>query len=389
MLPNLFRYVSLPDNVSDKDKIKKYEMTVRLAYEYPAKILEPLLKHTVHYKILRFISKIGELSINKTFKDIQITNESIGGVSCRVYKKTTAKVEGAILYIHGGGFFVLRPKYFDITCAELADKTNFIVFSIDYSLSPEAPYKAALSECETVLKNLYEKSYNDYMFNKNKIIIFGESAGGNIAASLALRLVRDNKNYYFYRQILVNPIVSYVNYTSPSHQIYKNSYHGSSFLSPQFKTIMLMYYAKMKLSKEEIKKITLNIHIPKAIRELSYLSNENLPNDWNTNNNNELDNDLTDSELIEKMYKIVTDPDISPILADDDDLIKLQRTMIVTSGIDILRDEGFLFHRRLKNVGVDTTWKHYDNTVHGIISMWDFEMRNVVMNDIIGFIVKN
>ncbi|CEF70311.1 Alpha/beta hydrolase fold-3 domain-containing protein [Strongyloides ratti] len=386
---NIFRYVKLPEDVADEDKIKKYEITLRFAYEYPAKILEPIFHYSIHYKILRFISKIGEISKQKYFKNIQINNEKIGNICCRVYQKKEQS-ENAILYIHGGGFVALRPKFFDSTCVELAEKTNSIIFSVDYSLSPEAPLLCALDECYSVIVSLYENEYKKYNFNKNKIIIFGESAGGNLAAALSVRLVKRKKKNYFYKQILVNPLLSYINYSSPSHQIYKNNYGGSSFLSPRFKTLMLMYYTNINLTNNEILKIMKNCHVSKEIRSLPYISINNLPNEWivnnnNNNNNNLFENDI-DIKLVEKLNNIVGNPEISPILSDDNDLSQLPSSMIITCGIDILRDEGFLYKKRLETLGVNVTWKHYNNTIHGIISMLNFEMRKNVMNNIFEFI---
>lgn len=196
IIPNIFRYIKLPEDVADKDKIKKYEMTLRLAYEYPAKLLEPIFHFPIHYKILRFISKIDELTKTKNYKNIQISNENIGNVCCRVYQKKEQS-ENAILYIHGGGFVALKPRFFDQTCVELAESTNSIIFSIDYSLSPEAPIYCALDECCNVIESLYENDYKKFNFNKNKIIIFGESAGGNIGAALSLRLIRRQKKTLF------------------------------------------------------------------------------------------------------------------------------------------------------------------------------------------------
>uniref|UniRef100_A0A0K0F4N4 Alpha/beta hydrolase n=1 Tax=Strongyloides venezuelensis TaxID=75913 RepID=A0A0K0F4N4_STRVS len=393
MVLSIFRSVNLPEDVADREKIKKYEMLVRIAYEYPAKLLEPIFNFSINYKILRFISIFGKVKSKENFNNIQISNDKIGNVNCRIYQKKE-RSENAVLYIHGGGFVALRPEYFDITCLELAEKSNSIVFSIDYSLSPEAPLNAALDECFTVIETLYKTSYKMYNFNRNKIIIFGESAGGNLAAALAVRLIKKNKRNYFCKQILVNPLLSYINYSSPSHQIYRNNFNGSSFLSPRFKTLMLMYYANIKLTENEICKIMDNCHVPKEVKSLKYLSIDNLPDEWrnnienNNNNNNEIydDNEDVDIKLVEKLKNIVTNPEISPILSDEKDLAQLPSSMIVTCGIDILRDEGYLYKKRLDKAGVPTTWKHYNNTIHGIISMWDFDMRKTVMDNIFDFI---
>lgn len=151
-----------------------------------------------------------------------------------------------------------------------------------------------------------------------------------------------------------------------------------------------MYYTNINLTNDEICKIMKNCHVSKEIRLLPYLSINNLPNEWvaknnNNNNDNSLDDEI-DIKLVEKMKDIVTNPEISPILGDNNDLSQLPSTMIITCGIDILRDEGYLYKKRLEIIGVNVTWKHYNNTIHGIISMFDFEMRKTVMNSIFEFI---
>lgn len=65
------------------------------------------------------------------------------------------------------------------------------------------------------------------------------------------------------------------------------------------------------------------------------------------------------------------DPEISPLLAEDDVLRLNPPTFILTCEFDVLRDDGILFQKRLKDVGVDVKWEHLSDGFHGIISFFN------------------
>jgi len=100
-----------------------------------------------------------------------------GDVPIRVF--VPDEVNGVYLHIHGGGFVLMRPYYFDETLAEIAKRCKVVVVSVDYRLAPENPYSAAPDDCETVAVWLAEKAKSE--FGSEKLIIGGESAGGNLS----------------------------------------------------------------------------------------------------------------------------------------------------------------------------------------------------------------
>ncbi len=91
--------------------------------------------------------------------------------------------ETILLYCHGGGYVTGCMKYSRSLTAKLAHAANRELISFDYSLAPEHPYPAALEEAEAVWNHLLYLGYG----SKN-IIVAGDSAGGNLALALTLRL---------------------------------------------------------------------------------------------------------------------------------------------------------------------------------------------------------
>lgn len=90
-----------------------------------------------------------------------------------------------ILYAHGGGYTVGGLEYARIIGAKLSKETGLRVLTFDYRLAPETMYPGALDDAMTVYDYLLYQG-----FGADKIIIAGDSAGGN----LALSMIRKIKN---------------------------------------------------------------------------------------------------------------------------------------------------------------------------------------------------
>jgi acetyl esterase/lipase len=108
-------------------------------------------------------------------------------IKLRAYRGPTGGRAGTAIYFHGGGFIVGGLDSHDIVTARLAASTNMTLLVVDYRLAPEHPYPAAHQDCYAVIKAVVEGSLLMECPNQ-KIILMGDSAGGNIAASAALWL---------------------------------------------------------------------------------------------------------------------------------------------------------------------------------------------------------
>lgn len=108
-----------------------------------------------------------------------------GSVPVRIYEPG-AGPGPAILYFHGGGFVLGSIGTHDGLCRDLAARTGWTVVSVDYRLAPEAPYPAALDDALTAFDWL--AAGNDEVdADPTRLVVMGDSAGGYLAAQLALR----------------------------------------------------------------------------------------------------------------------------------------------------------------------------------------------------------
>jgi len=111
----------------------------------------------------------------------------------------------AYLHIHGGGMIVGAPEHTDERCTRICDTFGITVLSTSYRLAPENPYPAALHDCYAVLSYLHG-SAKKLGIDTARIAIGGESAGGGLAASLAI-FARDQGEYPICHQQLVFPMI--------------------------------------------------------------------------------------------------------------------------------------------------------------------------------------
>ena len=115
-------------------------------------------------------------------------------VPIRVYYPD--QVKGVYMHMHGGGFVLSHPHHFDEFLAETAKRSKVVVVSVDYRLAPENPYPAAAEDCETVAVWLADNARSE--FGSEKLIIGGESAGGNLAVVTLVRM-RDRHDFTGFR----------------------------------------------------------------------------------------------------------------------------------------------------------------------------------------------
>lgn len=129
--------------------------------------------------------------------DVEMEDHRIPGpegapeVLIRIYRPT-APHEGprpAVFEIHGGGFMLGDIEMMDGWCQMVAVGADAIVASVEYRLAPEDPYPAGLEDCHTGLAWLAAEAAA-LGIDPERIAIAGQSAGGGLAAGLAL-LARD------------------------------------------------------------------------------------------------------------------------------------------------------------------------------------------------------
>ena len=126
----------------------------------------------------------------------------------RVVSYRPAQTDGplaALLHIHGGGYILGSPSMMDAANHGLAMALGCRVLSVDYRLAPETPFPGALEDCFSVL-NWICREADALKVDASRIGVKGESAGGGLAAALAL-LARDRGGPRLAFQHLIYPML--------------------------------------------------------------------------------------------------------------------------------------------------------------------------------------
>jgi acetyl esterase len=135
----------------------------------------------------------------------EVSDEQIGGVPVRIYRGE-GRATGVVAYFHGGGFVIGSIGLMDGVARELAHSSGAVVISVEYRLAPEHPYPAGLDDCELVTRWALA-NVGRFGVAPGAVAVAGESAGGNLAAAVSLRL-RDTDLDALGGQILIYPAVA-------------------------------------------------------------------------------------------------------------------------------------------------------------------------------------
>ena len=154
--------------------------------------------------------------LSVTREEVTITLAGAPDIPCLLYRPAEqAGTTAGYLHIHGGGYIIGSAEGSDLMNALTASKLGIVVLSVDYRLAPEDPIPAPLDDCYAGLAWLHEHA-RDIGVDPERIGIGGESAGGGLAAALAI-LARDRGEHAICHQHLTYPMLD--NLTgSPGHE---------------------------------------------------------------------------------------------------------------------------------------------------------------------------
>jgi acetyl esterase/lipase len=128
-------------------------------------------------------------------------------VPVRVYRPTgLSGALPALLWMHPGGYVIGSIELDDLMARQLAKDVGCIVVSVEYRLAPEHPFPAPLEDCYTALQWLGANAAKLHV-DADRIAVGGASAGGGLAAGLAL-LARDRKGVKPCLQLLIYPAIN-------------------------------------------------------------------------------------------------------------------------------------------------------------------------------------
>ncbi len=144
-----------------------------------------------------------------------------GKIAMRVYRPTIERKKPAsLLYMHGGGWIMGNLNSHDQVCVDLCLRCTLTVIALDYGLSPENRFPVALNQCFSAYLELLNNKMWVGSASKN-ILIGGDSAGGNLAAALSIKLRAESKPLPK-AQVLFYPCLS-LNFNSPSYLKFANA----------------------------------------------------------------------------------------------------------------------------------------------------------------------
>lgn len=132
------------------------------------------------------------------FRDEQVPTRDGATIRARVYEPDGATVP--LLYAHGGGFAFGGIVSCDHICRQLAHDAGVAVISVEYRLAPEHPFPGPLNDCEDALAWLHDQGWDN-----QRLLVGGDSAGGNLAAALAI-VCRD-RDVPLIGQLLLYPVL--------------------------------------------------------------------------------------------------------------------------------------------------------------------------------------
>ncbi|HZO70904.1 MAG TPA: alpha/beta hydrolase [Ktedonobacteraceae bacterium] len=228
-----------------------------------------------------------------------------GAIPIRIYTPEGHGPFPVLVFFHGGGWVIGNIDTHDATCRALTNAAGCITVSVDYRLAPEHKFPAAPEDCYAAT-TWVAKNAAAINSDAARIAVGGDSAGGNLAAVVAL-MARDRGGPKLIYQLLIYPVTDYYKPGTPSYQENAEGY----FLTREG----MVWFWDL------------------------YLSNEG-----------------------EALH-----PYVSPLQAES--LSGLPPAMVITAEFDPLRDEGEMYANRLKDADVPVTYVPYQGMIHGFVGM--------------------
>ncbi|XP_013417560.1 arylacetamide deacetylase-like isoform X1 [Lingula anatina] len=362
-------YVPVPDDFDNPWEIRPIIWSTKLG-PYLFWLGEKLGYGTELEQLRALFEKMGDMVPPDPNSSVKMTETEFDGVKVRLYEPMSRaeKPTGAFVFYHGGGWSVGSARAYDYHTRSIAEKLNIVVVSVDFRLAPEHKFPAALDDCTAATLHLLRNAAQ-YNVDPNRVAIGGDSAGGNLAATVSLKLRDMKASLRPVLQLLIYPNVQSLDLWSPSSQ---QNEKQNLYLGRKWMAIFKMAYALGRDGNDAIREMLFqNQHLSaktfaKYHRYLDYvrlLDRDSIPEDF--------ENQSTRSRPLKEPISAefedtITNSYFSPLLAAT--LREVPPACLFTAEYDPLRDEGFLYKRRLEDASVPVTHLHYIPAWHGFFS---------------------
>lgn len=118
--------------------------------------------------------------------DHRSINGPTSNLPIRIYRPSEENNLPALVFFHGGGWVLNFLDIYEPALRKIAKHGNFVIIAVDYQKAPEHPYPAPLNDCYATLKWVIENA-TELGIDLTAIGVGGDSAGGNLASSVALK----------------------------------------------------------------------------------------------------------------------------------------------------------------------------------------------------------
>jgi acetyl esterase len=226
-----------------------------------------------------------------------------GDLRLRIYRPPGDGPFPLLAFFHGSGFVLCSLNTHDGMCRNLCGGAGCVVVSVDYRLAPEHKYPAGLDDCVFATRWIADHA-GELEGDAQRLVVGGDSAGGNLAAAAALRL-RDQGGPRLVGQLLIYPVTDY---HTPGTASYRENAEGYGLT---YDTMVWFW-----------------------------------------------DHYLADAAQ-------AADPYVSPLRASD--LAKLPPALVQTAEYDPLRDEGDAYAAKLRAAGTQAKLSRWDGMNHGFL----------------------
>jgi acetyl esterase len=243
----------------------------------------------------------------KSTRELRIPGPA-GLIPARLYlpRENATNPPGLLVYYHGGGHVIGSLFSHDASARGLCHNGRCAVLSIDYRMAPEDVFPASVDDCYASLLWAAENA-EKLGIDPTKIAVGGDSAGGNLAATVAL-MARDENGPELCLQVLIYPLVDY----RCKGKSYEQFREGYGILDEE----TMLWFQRLYLGR----------------------SKKN-HNDWRA----------------------------SPLLAGSHEGIA--PAIIIAAGCDVLRDEARAYAGKLTAAGVSVDYKEYPGVLHGFFGL--------------------
>ncbi|CAG5102609.1 Oidioi.mRNA.OKI2018_I69.chr1.g382.t1.cds [Oikopleura dioica] len=257
------------------------------------------------------------------------------------------------IFFHGGGFIVGDVPSVSSFYSSIAVQKGITVASVEYRLAPKHPFPAPSDDCIAATEYIINNS-ESLKINKDKIVLAGDSAGGELAIVTAIEVKFKMPDFNFAGLVPVYPCTQFLTHRMKAF----DENESTGVLTQDFWRMAGANHAfGISAKTDEFIEEMKNKSVFKRIAQV-------YPNIEERFLGSEDEGDLEPAEMTDEEVELFVDPRFSPLLYSDEALWHLPETHLFTSEIDILYDDQRLFYEAASEAGANIKWTVWKGAAH-------------------------